>query len=70
MNYCNLLFIQEGESSNRKAVENVNGKVKAVLGTKHHAIRTYRGMEVQILSFLTSALDRRQGSASLPGKSS
>jgi len=25
--------------------------------TKHHAVKTYRGMEIELLSFLTSALD-------------
>jgi hypothetical protein len=31
--------------------------------TKHHAIETYGGVEVQLRAFLTSALDGREWSA-------
>jgi hypothetical protein len=35
--------------------------------TKHHAMRTYGGVEVYFHAFLLSTLDRRQWSASRPG---
>jgi hypothetical protein len=35
--------------------------------TKHHTMKTYCGVEVQIHAFLTSALDGGEWSASQPG---
>jgi hypothetical protein len=45
------------------------GKVKLSLClTKHHAMKTYWGVEVQLHAFLTSALDGGEWSASRPGR--
>jgi len=36
--------------------------------TKHHAMKTYGGVELQIHAFITSALDGGEWSASRPGR--
>jgi hypothetical protein len=46
------------------------GKVKPLCLTKLHAMKTYGGMEVQLRSFLTSALAGGEWSAWRPGKES
>jgi len=49
----------------------LQGKVKVKLSlclTKHHAIRTYWGVEVQIHAFLTSAQNGGEWSTSRPGR--
>jgi hypothetical protein len=46
-----------------------NCRVKLSLGlTKHHSIKTYGEVEVQLYAFFTSALDGGEWLASRPGR--
>jgi hypothetical protein len=59
--------ITEHEVKNERMIRNVKVNVKLSLClTKHYAMKTYWGIEVQHHTFLTSALEGREWSASLP----
>jgi len=56
-------------SSNLIQKRHLKARVKLPLClTKHHAMKTYRGVEVSLHAFLTSAPDRGEWSASRPGR--